>query len=182
MLEEFELEAADPVDFLIKNLEGKGKDYIVKEASSGISAQYKNAVSACSIYNTETGVMTNKGLANTVNFLVSLCMHEATLGPGGQYTINKNHVNQSFVESLSNKNVEKIFNKIREISNLNENRVVLDALGKLFDRDDAPITQAQFNTWVKAAIKDDKDLRPLFMVVDDERTKNSSSDTTATSE
>lgn len=182
-LEEFEVESAEPVEFLIKNLavgNSPAKDYIIKEASSGDSARYKNAVAACSSYNTETGTISNKGLADTVNFLVSLCMYEATLGTNGQYTVNKNPVPLKFVQSMSNKVVEKIYDKIREISNLDENRMVLDALGKLFEREDAPLTQLEFNTWVKKAIKEDKELRPLYMVLDEERTKNLSSDTTAT--
>lgn len=180
MLEEFDVETAEPIEYLIKNL--GGKSYIIKEAKSGEAAQYKNAVTACSTINAETGIMTNKGLANTENFLISLCMYEASMGAGGEFVPSPKPVGIRFVESLPHKVAQKIFDKIREISNLNENRVVLDAIGKLFSRDDAPISHSKFNEWVKQAMKENKELRPLVMILDEERTKNSSSDTTAISE
>lgn len=180
-MEVFEVESLGLKEVLIKGL--CGKDYIIREASAGVAALYQNAVMACTTFNSETGVASTKGLASTKPYLLTLTMFEAVKNEtDDRYYAKPNPVSINFVNGLGSSTVDKIFKKIREISNLNEDRVLLDALDKAFGREDAPVTRGQFTQWLKDIIKEDKDLRSLVMLVDEERTKNSASDTTATSE
>lgn len=149
-----------------------GNDYLIKEASHGAASQYRNAVMACTTFNQDSGAITIKGIANTEAFLISLCMFNIT--PEGE---QGSPVALTEINKWPNRYLKPIFKHIREISDLEEVGTLAKPMEALLAREDSPLDARVFFDWLKAAVKEDKELKPLLALVPENLPKNSQSDT-----
>jgi hypothetical protein len=151
-----------------------GENYILKEATGRAAKIYNNA--------RIEGVMleagqpkTIKGIGGLEPLLVSLCL----------WADNDRPVTQQFIEGWPSKVVKKLYNKAKEISDLDEEEKespTKTALKACLSHEDSPITFQQLRDHVLKIEQNGSALKPLFEEGDEELVKNSPSSTMAGSE
>lgn len=98
------------------------KRYLLRQADEGGCTQYRNAGIACARLDSETGKPDRiEGLAALQPLLVSLCLHEEIKGQWQRVSI-------TVVKTWPGPVVKKIFERAKEISDLAEAPVSLEAL------------------------------------------------------
>lgn len=147
---EFDYSDLTPIEIPVTNL--NGKNYILREADGDTGAKFKSRSAQC-MRMTEGKVSGVNDIGSLEPYLLSLCMLQVSIHTDGE-TKHLKSVSEATIRSWPSKVVKKLFNKAKEISELNEEETV-ESLEKV----------------IKEATKKLKDLRG-------ESVKNESDDTT----
>lgn len=110
-----------------------GEEYILREASEGAVCQFKNALMRCTKMNSDGKVSFIENAADVEPFLVSLCLFKVTeKGPIPVPLIT--------IKAWTSRVVKPLFDKAKEISNLDDTKdtpdTLLDKITKLQEQRD----------------------------------------------
>lgn len=136
--------AAVEIPVSIPNKDGVKEDYILQEASGDAACKYRNAMLACTQLGPEGKPSQIRGMADIEPLLVSLCL----------FTSERKPVQLGIIRSWPNRVQKKLFDKIKEISDLDESE----------DRD--------------SLVKQRKAIDKQIAEIEEEAAKNSPSNTT----
>lgn len=101
-----------------------GKDYVLREATGEAACQFRNAQIACTTMGPEGKPKKFENVADVEPLLVSLCVWE--LLPDGK----EKRVPEATVRQWSARMQKRLFEKAKEISDLNESAETLEELTK----------------------------------------------------
>lgn len=154
-----------------------GKAYILKEATGKAAKAYRNALMACTTLGPTGKPQSIRNLADVEPMLVGMCLFHAEEGK------NKGQpVSQSTIENWPAKVVKALFEKIKEISGLDEEETTIEvSLKKLLKREGAPCTPEQLASFIKSLpddVKNSDEFKTLAKAFEEEPSKNSSASTT----
>jgi len=130
--EEFNFDSLELIEVPFRHA---GVDYVLREATGEAARQYRNAVIACTQFNSDGKPMSIKNVANVEPLLVHLCSFQAGK-MGAQVSLDK-------VKSWPARMVKRLFDKAKEISHLDEVSESLDSLRKKREEIDQKILQME---------------------------------------
>lgn len=137
-----------------------GKSYILKEATGKAANAYRNRALESTEFQNGRPVSV-KGLASLESFLISMCLFDEKNKP----------VPQSVIESWPARVQKKLFEKVKEISDLGEQATTAkDALEDALKREDSPVPLTDFQKWVRSL--GDEKYKPLLELIEEEPAKN----------
>lgn len=117
------------------------KRLILQEANGDIVVQHRNAVLAYTKYNSEGNIASISGIASAEPLLISKCLYttvpvdkDAPEGP----VVKGKLIGLEFVNGLRHRTMKKLFNRLKEISDMNDDES-LEALEKQRDELDKKI-------------------------------------------
>jgi len=111
----------DTVDLIELPVKIAGKEYVLKEASGDVAVTYRDALLACTTLGDNFKPSKIEGMASTEALLVSLCLFQ--VGVEGKQT----PVSETVIRSWPNKIIKPLYNKAKEISELDETEEGSDA-------------------------------------------------------
>ena len=119
--------------------------YILQEANGDVVVQHRNAVLAYTKYNDQGNIASISGIASAEPQLISKCLYTTILVdpgvPDGPVVKGK-LAGLPFVNNLRHRTMKKLFNRIKEISDMNDDES-LDALKKQRDELTKKITEIE---------------------------------------
>lgn len=155
--ESMEFEEQELAEVLVKI---GSRQYILQEANGDVVVQHRNAVLAYTKYTSEGSIASLSGIASAEPLLISKCLYTTVPvdkdKPEGPVVKGK-LAGLEFVNNLRHKTMKKLFNRLKEISDMNDDES-LEALKQQ---------------------RDDLDKKIKSMEESEDRLKNSSSDTPA---
>lgn len=132
---DFDFDSIETIEIPVKY---KSVDYVLREATSGAAKEFANA-RISRVKMSSTGEATSYGsLGDLEPLLVSLCLFELSGKP----------VTVKFVEAMPYKVQKALYEKAKEISGMDDNDPMVDALNLALSRDDAPITKESLVEWL----------------------------------
>lgn len=109
--------------------------YILQEANGDVVVQHRNAVLAYTRYNDQGNIASISGIASAEPLLISKCLYTTIpadkANPEGP-VIKSKLAGLEFVNNLRHRTMKKLFNRIKEISDMNDDESV-EALKKQRD-------------------------------------------------
>jgi hypothetical protein len=127
----------------------KGEQYTLREANGKAATDHRNAVMASTQFGPDGKVTGIKDLASVEAKFVAACLWD---------TQSRNPSVQ-LVQSWPARVQKQLYEKAKELSNMDDVDTMREAVEKAFARDDAPITHEAMSAWV--ATLTDKEYRPL---------------------
>lgn len=101
--------------------------YILQEANGDIVVQHRNAVLAYTKYNEKGSIASISGIASAEPLLISKCLYTTVPvdkdQPDGP-VVKGALAGLAFVNNLRHRTMKKIFNRLKEISDMNEEETV----------------------------------------------------------
>lgn len=101
--------------------------YILQEANGDVVVQHRNAVLAYTRYNDQGGIASISGIASAEPLLISKCLYTTMPvdkdKPDGPVVKSK-LAGLEFVNNLRHRTMKKLFNRIKEISDMNDDESV----------------------------------------------------------
>ncbi len=140
------------------------RSYVLKEASGEAAAKYRNAILGCTRLSPEGKVSSVQGVASVEALLVASCL----------YNDKGSLVQRSVIDKWPSRVVKKLFEKAKEISELDESPSDLGETIKLaLSREDSPVDYSTFSAWVQTL--DKKEFELLVKLFPQDTAKNEQS-------
>lgn len=163
----------------------KGVQYVAVEADEKAARLYRNALLACMTLGGDGKPQSLRNLANVEPLLVSNCLYTVKVDKDGNPLkdeagkfMRDKLVPATKIEGWQSKVVKKIFDTIKEISDLNEESPERKALLSALKIVGAPVSLDDFRKWVGTLQGDEyKPLQKLLQPSEEELAKNEQSDT-----
>lgn len=131
-VEVMEFDDSELTEVLVKIGETR---YILQEANGDIVVQHRNAVLAYTRYNDQGNITSISGIASAEPLLISKCLYTTVPTdkdhPDGPVVKGK-LAGLEFVNSLRHRTMKKLFNRLKEISDMNDDES-LESLEKQRD-------------------------------------------------
>lgn len=149
---------------------GDGNEYLLQEASGEAATMYANMLSGAAVFNDQGKPVGIKGVANIEPVLVSMCLVQVIRDADGAIK-SKQRVSQKTVASWPAHVQRALFNRIKEISQLDE-PLFSGLLASALEREDSPVSLEDFRAWVDALPNEYKPLREAVKVTSEQSAKN----------
>jgi hypothetical protein len=158
--ESFDFSSLSPVEIPVVGPDGK--QYVLKEANGTAAKRYNDARTGGILF--EGGQLKKiEGAGSLEPLLVSLCLF-AVEGEGEKKVLRPMANHQPYIErEFPARVIKQLYNKAREISNLEEGNPVGDAMKKALSHPNAPVSYESFKEFVEG-LQGDKEIRPLALV------------------
>ena len=143
-----------------------GDKYILRTASAGAAKNHRNAIMRCTKFDKEGNVTGVQDLASVEPTFVAACLwHEKT---------GKNP-NAQIVESWPAPMIKKLYEKVKEISDSNDESPLVSALKTALALDGSPVSFAGLRDFVAGIPDPDRQIKRLVRALGDaeEELKNS---------
>lgn len=163
-------------------VKGELKPHVLYEASGEAASRFRNHIIADATFVDGKLSKVGKSVANAEPLLVSLCLFELVKGADGEET--EKPVTEGAVKKWPARVQKALFDRIKEISDLDEQSPEKQTLEEALQHVSSPISLNDFRKWVAGLPDaDDKyDYRPLKTWMKpsaEENAKNESSDMVA---
>lgn len=139
--------------------------YTLREADGQASKLYRNKALTCIKYNEKTGVRETKDLGDLVPYLVHLCL----------YDTEGKRVPEATIMKWPSRIVQKLYDKAKQISHLDEADPNRQRLLKALEDKSAPVSKQSLLDWAEGLEDSDEDMKNLktWLLNDNEaRVKN----------
>lgn len=155
----------------------KGKHYVLKEASGKAATEYRNALMACITLGPEGKAQKLVNLASVEPLLVSSCLF---YGEGWDKQKKGKNVPKDVIQSWPSRVQKKLFETVKDISDIAEESNEKQLLERALKRFDSPISIKDLRGYVETLDKEEfKGLQRWLKPSEDETAKNDPSDTMA---
>lgn len=139
------------------------KDYILQEASGGAANVYNNDLLRGMTLGKDRRTYQSSGIAEINTRLLSQCLFEV-IEKDGKPT--RELVNIVTIKKWPDRIQTKLIEKLKEISNVDDDTQERISLLKALDRTDTPIPLEDFRTWVEKLVEEDEEsYAPLWDLV-----------------
>ena len=133
-----------------------GKNYVLREANGKAATEHRNAVMASVQLGPDGKAIGVKDLASIESKFVAACLwDDRGRNPSSQ-----------LVQTWPARVQKQLYDKAKELSDMNDASPLQKALAKAVAREDSPVSLEQLSTWIES-LSDDKELQPLVRLVQD---------------
>lgn len=143
------------------------KTYSLEEATGKVATDHRNAIMASSVFGPDGRVTGVKNLASVEAAFVAGCLwDEKRRNPPVQAILG-----------WPSQVVKKLYEAAQELSGMNEESPIYEAMEKALAREDSPIEFEDFCDWVATIEKDDagKEFRPITRIFAKKREESKNS-------